>query len=679
MSKGRFQKGPPSQSWQSERLSSPQTDLSRAVELHQRGKLEKAERIYRSILKADPRNFDAAHLLGVIFLQSNQFKAAERQIDLAIQINPNVAAAHSNRGIALKDLQRFDEALASFDKAVALQRDNAELFNNRGSVLKELKRLEDALTSIDRAIALKGDYAEAFNNRGNTLRELGRHGEALASYDRAIALKPDYAEAHANRGGMLQELNHFEEALAGYDRSMALDPERPYLAGDRLFLQMTMCMWDRLEESWDDLIRAVRRGSPASKPFPLLIIPSGRSEQRACAEAYVKRNYPASPSPISRGEGYGHGRIRIGYFSADFFNHATAYLMAELIERHDRARFEIVGFSFGPQSRDAMRMRLEKVFDRFIDVRALDDRAVAVRAREMEIDIAVDLKGFTANRRPGIFAQRAAPIQVNYLGYPGTMGAPYIDYLIADQTLVPPEHFASYAEKIVHLPHSYQVNDSTRAIAELTPTRAQAGLPEEGFVFCCFNNNYKITPEAFDIWMRLLNAVEGSVLWLLEDNPMAARNLRREAQARGVAPERLVFAPRVALPEHLARHSLADLFVDTFPCTAHTTASDALWAGLPLLSLLGETFAGRVAASLLNAIGLSELIARSALDYEALALKLAREPAALATIRARLAANRSTHPLFDIARFTRHLEQAYQTMAERARNGLGPEHLVVDP
>jgi protein O-GlcNAc transferase len=395
------------------------------------------------------------------------------------------------------------------------------------------------------------------------------------------------------------------------------------------------------------------------------------------ARTWNQRYYPAAAQPLWRGERYRHERIRVAYLSADLHEHATAYLMAELFERHDRERFEVTAVSWGPQVASPMRTRLQQAFEHFVDVRGRGDVEVAHWLREQEIDIAVDLKGYTFDARLGILAQRPVPVQVNYLGYPGTLAAPYIDYLIADAVVIPPEARMHYAEQVVWLPDSYQVNDRQRVIAARTPSRGELGLPERGIVFCSFNNNYKLTPEVFALWMRLLQQVEGSVLWLLEGNAAVAANLRREAQVRGIAPERLVFAPRAPLPEHLARQRTADLFLDTLPCNAHTTASDALWAGLPLVTCLGATFAGRVAASLLTAVGLPELITPSLAEYEALALRLATDPEALAAVKAKLARNRDTYPLFDSDRTRRHLEAAYVTMWERYQRGEAPAAFAV--
>ena len=353
--------------------------------------------------------------------------------------------------------------------------------------------------------------------------------------------------------------------------------------------------------------------------------------------------------------------------------------MAELFERHDKNRFELFAFDNGWDDASEMRDRIEKAFTEIVDITRLSDLGAAALIKQKQIDILVDLNGYFGLAREGIFSHRPCPVQVNYLGFPGTLGVDYMDYILADRHVIPPEHAAFYAEKVVYLPDTYQVNDSRRAIAERTPTRAEVRLPETGFVFCCFNNNYKITPDVFDVWMRLLRNVRDSVLWLLEDNPLASSNLRREAEERGVAPERLVFAPRLKPDEHLARHALADLFLDTLPCNAHTTASDALWAGLPLLTCMGGTFPGRVAGSLLNAVGLPELITHDLESYEARALELASTPPMLIDLRTRLARNRLTHPLFDTDRFRRHIESAYVTMWERYRRSDPPESFAVRP
>jgi predicted O-linked N-acetylglucosamine transferase (SPINDLY family) len=424
-------------------------------------------------------------------------------------------------------------------------------------------------------------------------------------------------------------------------------------------------------------LRGVDTEKKVVSPFGLLALPSTLPQQKLCADIWTQDKYHEIPPPLKESGRYSHEKIRLGYFSADFYNHATAYLTAELFELHDRNKFEIFGFSFGVSPNDYMRQRLSSAFDHFIDVQNKSDLAIASLAQELQIDIAIDLKGFTQKSRAGIFSRRAAPIQVNYLGYPGTMCAPYMDYIVADPTLIPVDHQQHYGEKIIYLPDSYQVNDSKRIISEYQFTREEVGLPDTGFVFCCFNNTYKITPDIFDIWMELLGQVNRSVLWLLATNNIAQQNLRQEAVKRGIEPERLIFAPRMELSAHLSRLQLANLFLDTLPCNAHTTASDSLWAGVPILTCLGDTFAGRVAASLLKAVGLPELITSSFKEYKSFALALATHPEKLDAIRDNLSKNRKTHPLFNIELFTKHLEDAFFQIWQRHQEFLPPENVYV--
>jgi predicted O-linked N-acetylglucosamine transferase (SPINDLY family) len=587
------------------------------------------------------------------------------------------AISHLDRGNALMKLRRLDEALASYDQAIKLRPGYANAYSNRGVTLHELKRLDEALASYDQAIRLRPDSAEAYNNRGLTLQELKQPHLALASYDQAIKLKPGYANAHSNRGLTLQKLDRLEEALASYHEAIKLRPDHGFLYGTWLHAKMKLCDWSALEIHIAELLAKIESGLQATPPFAVLAITGSLALQRKAAEIAVSERNPAIPESPSIPKCVRRKKLRIGYFSADYHDHPTAYLMAGLFERHDRDRFELLAFSFGPERDDRMRRRVSAAFDQFIDVRDKSDKDIALLSRNLAVDIAVDLKGFTQGHRAGIFSCRAAPIQVNYLGYPGTMGATYIDYLIADRTVVPEDCKQYYAEKIVYLPDSYQVNDRQRRIADKVFSREELGLPEQGFVFCCFNNCFKIAPATFDGWMRMLKQVDGSVLWLFEDNPTASGHLRKEAEARGVSAERLVFARRMPLPDHLARHRAADLFVDTLPCNAHTTASDALWAGLPIVTCVGEAFASRVAASLLNAVDLPELITTTQEQYEALAIRLATDPRRLGQIKQKLESNRLTTPLFDTQLFTRHIEAAYTQMHEQYEAGLAPQHIHV--
>lgn len=668
---------------------------------------------YDKAITLKPDYVEAYNNRGITLKELKRPEEALANYDKAIALNPDYAEAYNNRGAILRELHRHDEAIASYDKAILLNPYNAEAHRGRGNALLKskrytqaptlndeailltpkhvkvfllnnfislfkLKRYEKALASYDTAIALKPDYAEAYSNRGNALCELNRFDDALADYDKAIALKPDYAEVYLNRGTALCELNRLEEALASFEKAIALKPDFEFLLGDLIHTKMNICDWSNLETIIAQLVHKIDHVETVSRPFQLLASTNSPELHKKTAEIYVRVRYPQNNALPIITPRQRRNTIRVGYFSADFWEQPVSILAAELFERHDRSRFEVTAFSFGPFLNDEMQQRLVVAFDKFIDVRNQSDEEVAMLARKLGVDIAVDLNGFTQGCRTNIFSMRAAPLQVNYLGYSGTMGSTYMDYLIADSVLIPTPHQKHYTEKIAYLPNSYMPHDSKRHISNRVFHRAQFELPQTGFVFCCFNNNYKITPEVFDCWMRILKEVEGSVLWLSENNAKASANLKKEAGIRGVDQDRLVFATRMSLlTDHLARQRLADLFLDTLPYNAHTTASDALWAGLPVLTCIGETFAGRVAASLLNALGLPELITSTPQAYEALAIELATNPTKLAHIKWKLANNRLTTPLFDSKKFTRHIEAAYTAMYERYQAKLPPDYIYV--
>lgn len=641
------------------------------------GKTEAAIENFARVLDLK-RDFELVYGdLCQMLVESGQIGRAKEIVLKGIAEYPELVDFHAQLGSLYAYENDLERAIHCFQDALKLQPDHAQVHGRLGEVFRRSNRFEDALASYDKLVALTPNSAEAFNNRGIALGGLDRHEDALASFQQALALEPRHAKALGNLGEMLGCLRRHDEAARAFSRLIDIEPEYPYALGALFYSKRYSCDWSQYELDQERLNTAVMRGGKAIEPFTFLAATQSAAALLQCARTHAAEACPPSDSPLWNGQRYAHDRIRVAYLSADFHDHATAYLMAELFELHDRERFEIVALSFGPDSTGAMRQRLLRSFDRFVDVRAKSDREAAGLLREMEIDIAVDLKGFTTDGRPGILAQRPAPVQVNYLGFPGSMGVEYVDYILADRCVIPDEHRYFYSEKVVWLPDSYQPNDAQRRIAETTPARAECGLPASGFVFCCFNNNYKITPDVFDVWMRLLTEVGGSVLWLLEDNANVSRNLRSEALRRGVAAERVVFAPRVDLDKHLARHKLADLFLDTLPYNAHTTASDALWAGLPVLTCRGTTFPGRVAASLLNATGLPELVTESLADYEALALKLARSPDLLSGIRAKLSRNRSEYPLFDTKRFCSHMESAYTLMWERSQRGEAPASFAV--
>ncbi len=637
------------------------------------GQYEHAAGSYARAVNLRP-DFPGAHNnRGAALAELGYLDAALASYDMAIAQAPDFADAHNNRGTVLRSLHRHKDALAAFDKSLALNPQGPSAWNNRGLALADLNQTTDTLAAYDRAIRLMPNYAEAYNNRANALVTLKLLNDALADYDTAIRLKPDYADAYANRAAALVQLKRLDAAVENYDAALKLNPAAPFVAGARLHAKMLGCDWSGFNTARDALAAQIEAGDAATATFPLMALIDSPALQRKAAETWTRLKSPpmatATPQPAP------HDKIRIGYFSMDFRQHAVATLTAGLFEAHDRSKFEVYGFSFGPNTGDEMHRRLQGAFDKFIDVRENSDTAAVVMARDLGLDIAIDLAGHTKGARPGIFALGAAPVQAGYLGYPGTMGADYIDYLIADAVVIPPQKQDAYNEKIVRLP-CFQANDRKRLTAGTALPRTALGLPSAGFVFCCFNAAYKITPETFDSWMRILSRVAGSVL-LLSAGGAAVANLKKEAAARNIDPARLVFCGPVSDSDYLARFRTAGLFLDTLPFNAHTTASDALWAGLPVLTRIGEGYAARVAASLLTSLGLTELITTTAAAYEDLAVALATDPERLARTTETLAQARLSAPLFDTAQFTAHIENAYSQMIARHRAGLAPDHIHV--
>ncbi len=691
----------------------PVTHNNLGIALKRQARYEAALASFERALKLNPDYVEAHNNLGSALINLGRQEAAVSHLRRALELRPDYAEAHYNLGCAIKDLGQFKKAITSFQRALELKPDYVEAYNNLGSTLIELGQDEAAMNCFKRVLDLQPDFAEGHNNLGILLKRSGQNEAAIACFKRALELKPDYAVAHNNLGGTLNDLGQNEAAIACFRKALEIMPdyagayynlgisltesgqneaaincfqkavrldENNISARDKLVHElMHICDWDQVEEMIKGDVKSSGFGVVPKgvwSPFTILAIVDDADFQRRVAEAYVAANYRPNSAlgPLSRLHKKGD-KVRVGYFSADFYNHATMYLMAELFERHDRSRFEIHVFSFGPDINDGMHSRLVSSVDAYHDVKLMGNAEIATLSRSSGIDIAVDLKGHTKNSRTGIFAFGVAPIQVSYLGYPGTMGAPYIDYIIADRVIIPPEYSGFYTEKVVYMPDSYQVNDSARVISDKPVSRSDFKLPEQAFVFCCFNATYKITSDVFDVWMRLLNKVEGSVLWLLIRNQRVKQNLRNEALKRGCNPDRLIFAEHMPYPEHLARHRLADIFLDTFICNAHTTTSDALWAGLPVLTMMGESFASRVAGSLLNAIQIPELITITVQEYEDMALRLAKHPQELRLIHEKLQQNIRTASLFNAASFATHLESAYSQMIKRLEEGLAPEHL----
>jgi protein O-GlcNAc transferase len=631
-------------------------------------------------------------------------------IDELLSQVPDCAGARGVRAQILLVQGRLPEAWAVADDSHALNRTDPLTFFVRGLVLLDRGEPAGALQWLDRSIQLNPVLALAHLGRGRALAELNRTAEAFEAYELAARLDPNGAEPHIRAGHLKILLNQFDravesftsaldrqpdhvaalqgraqclaalgrapEALDAYSRLLAVAPNADYMMGERFHVQLHCCDWRNFDIDREEIARRVRRGERVDSPAPFIAHSDSPADQFTCARTFAADFLTVGAPPRvvdrrTRGE-----RIRVAYVSADFHAHATAFLAAGLFERHDRSRFEIFAVSFGPDDASGMRRRLEGAFDRFVDVRSVGDEAIAERIRELEIDIAVDVKGHTLGGRPRIFAYRPAPVQVSYLAYPGTLGVDFMDYMIADRHVIPERHQVHYAERIIYLPDSYQPNDSLRMSAPC-PTRREAGLPESGFVFCCFNSSYKMTPAMFGLWMQILEAVPHSVLWLLAGNPVAVQNLRREAEERGVDARRLIFAPWQPTDQHLARCALADLFLDTVPCNAHTTASDALWSAVPVVTQAGATFVSRVATSLLHAVGLGHLSVTAPDDYARLAIDLAHTPQALDQLKSHLRRVRGTAPLFDTPRYCKHLEAAYEEIWARHARGEPPSALWV--
>jgi predicted O-linked N-acetylglucosamine transferase (SPINDLY family) len=682
------------------------------VVLQMQGELDEAATAYRRAIAVRPGYAEALFNLASALHQMGQIETAEASYRQVIATAPTIAVAHNNLGTVLKDKGDLDAALAAFEHAIALQADYAEAHYNSGAVLQQQARAEEALAAYGRAIALRPDYIDAANNAGIVLQELGRHAEAIDLYrklvqqtsahadlynnmgtallgsgrpeearqafEQALVCRPDFPEAAYNLGNALRELGRLADAIAAWERALQLRADYPDALSQLVHHRALTCQWDHHAADQERLLGMVRNGVRVP-PFYLLATPATAADQQLAARQWMAPIRLPQQACFQHQPSLPGGRLRLGYLSGDFHQHATAQLMAGLFEGHDRDRFEVFAYSYGTDDASAMRARLTRAFDRFVDISRLSYRDAASLIHQDEVDILIDLKGYTHGSRPMIPALRPAPVQVSYLGYPATMGADFIDYILVDRFVVHSSEQPVFSEKLVQLPVCYQANDPAFARIASTTSRRDWGLPEEGIVLCCFNNSYKLSPAMFDIWIRLLGATtSGCVLWLLATNELAETNLRKEAAARGVDPTRLVFASIVPSAAHIERHRHADLFLDTLPCNAHTTASDALWGGVPVLTCRGDTFAGRVAGSLLNAIGMGELVTTSLGEYELTAQALLGDPGRLKAMRRKIEQKRDVNSLFDLPTLTRAIEAAYERMWQRHLAGEGPQAFAVE-
>ena len=651
---------------------------NQALDFFKNRKLNKAKNICEEILKEHPDSFDTLHLLGLILFLNQNYHQSANLINKAIKIKSDSAEIYNLYSIVLMNIKKTDEAIENWNKAIQIKPDYAEAYYNLGNALLSLERLNEAIENYNKAIEIKPNNPEAYFNRGNAFFNFNKLNDAIESYNKAIEIKPDNAAFHYNKGNTLIKLNNLEDALESFNRAIQINPDHNYLLGQYIFLKNKLNDWSYFDENLEKLKNDIMKLKNTTMPDITLSIYDSPLLQKISAETYLKSKYAKFDilKPINKEN---NKKIHLGYYSADFRNHAVSHLIIKLLELHDKSKFKLTGFSLNPTNNinDKMYKRISSAFDQFIHVGSKSDKDIAQISRNLKIDIAIDLMGFTNLNRFGIFLHRCAPIQVNYLGYPGTSGSECMDYIIGDKTVIPKENQKFFSEKIAYMPHTYQANNSTKKISINTFSREYFGLPKNGFVFCCFNQSYKINPTTFDLWIDILNNLNDSVLWLLEQNPKASNNLKKEIHSRGLDASRIIFAKKIPMQDHLARHQFADLFIDSFPYTAHTTCSDALWAGLPVLTLMGNSFSSRVAASLLTAIGLPELVVKTKKEYKDLAIDLATNKEKLNQIKNKLKNKRINSPVFDTKLFTKNIEKLYSIMHQKHQSDLPVDHVEI--
>lgn len=646
------------------------------VDLIKNNKLKDNLSLVSSVANEDPNNVEYLFNLGIECVESGRAEDALIIFSCLRSTNPHDVRLPYNIGFINAMQCNFESALQNFEEALNLSPSDVATLTNYANAQHELKQYDAAVLSYDKALSLQPDFAQAWMNKGVALHELKRYDEALTHLDKALSLAPDFYEAWAQKGILFNTLKHHSQSAKCFLQALDFCNEDSYFMGKAHHQMMLVCDWANYENITNEIFSRIHQKRKCAEPFGLQGIATSEELLRDCAEIYSNDIFPAMKN-IAGELKYSHKKIRIGYVCGEFREQATSILMTRIWELHDHLRFEIFAFDSGFSDSSEYRARIEAAFMGIIDISRLSDFDAAKLIQSQEIDILVNLNGYFGHVRQGIFSYKPAPIQVNYLGFPGTSGASYMDYMIADRVVLPLECRKYYVEKIAYLPNSYQANDNRRIVSQKKFSKAECGLPENSFVFACFNNNYKIIPSTFDLWLRILVKVENSVIWLLADNSLAKENLIKEAAARGIDATKLVFAERLKPEDHLARHQLADLFLDTLPYNAHTTCSDALWAGLPVLTLMGSTFPGRVSASLLAALDLNELITHTEDDYLMLAIELATNREKLKTIREKLASNLLEKPLFNSELFAKNLEAAYIKMNERYTADLQPEHIFI--
>ena len=689
-------------------------NIKNAVALFQNGQLDKAQEMCTGIKQQDPENLTNLNLLGIILFQKKEFNESIKIIEESIKLNPNQAEVYNNLGIVYSQIKNFDNAIKAFknsikinpqfidainnlgisykekkkeneaiecwNKVIALDKNNTKAYNNIGSILFDAEKYEKSINYFNKAINLDKKFYQAYFNRGNAYQKINLFEESIFDYNESIKLNSHYAEAYIARGFSYRRLNMFDETFRDWTDGYKIDKKYQNFIGRIFYIKKKLCDWKNYENDYLFFKKNISNISKLISPFNSLSTFNSAELQKNIATNYVKenfKNYNLEKNNFLSTNKKVSKKIKVGYYSSDFKNHAMSFLLAEMFETHNKDKFEIIGFSLMKQNNDKISKRIIKTFDKFIDVSNQTQKEISQISKNLEIDIAVDLMGFTKNNNFGIFLEKCAPIQINFLGYPGTLGTNLIDYIIADKTLIPNGEEINYAEKIIYLPDTYQCNDSKKEISKKKFFRKDFNLPEDKFIYCCFNQKYKFNPKTIEMWINVMKKVNNSVLWLLDDGNKSTYNLVEEFKSGGLHSSRIIFSKKLPLDEHLARHRLADLFLDTFPYGAHTTASDSLWSGLPLITKIGNTFASRVAASLLKAIGLDELITKSDEQYVNLAIELANNRKKLDLIKNKLNKNIKIKPLFDTKRFTKNLETGYYLANKRYLENLPAENIEI--
>ncbi len=649
-----------------------------SIALFQEKKYKEAIISWDNAIKIKPDYAEAFFNKGNVYSIIKDYKNSIKSFEEAIKIKKNYKEAYSNLGNVYVEIKDYKKALEKFDLAIQIKPINPIEYNNIGNIYFELKNFKKALENFHKALNIDRNFALSYYNKAKTYKEINNNEKAIINYEKAILLNKNFSEAYKNLGNVYLDLKILDKSIYNHQKALKINPNISFLEGTILQSKCGICDWENFSENKNLLEKNIFSGKKSSNPFSTLLMYDSPRLHKKSSKIFFESEYNRNSFKEILKELPSNKKVHIGYYSSDFHNHATMYLMANLFEMHDKSKFQTHAFSFGQDDNSEIRNRVSKTFDKFLDVRLKTDEQIVDMSRELKIDIAVDLKGFTLNNRFGIFVKRCAPIQISYLGYPGTMASNCIDYLVADRTLIPEENKKFYTEKIIYMPNTYQVNDPTLKVSKKKFERKELGLPDNGIVFCCFNQNYKILPDMFSIWIEIIKKVENSVLWLMSDNPISETNLKKKFIKNNISENRLIFASRMPHREHLSRLKLADIFLDTFPYNAHTTASDALRVGLPVVTLKGQSFASRVASSLLNSLDLNELITNSDNEYKKLAIKIAENLSLLQEIKKKINNNISNKPLFDAKLFTQHLEKAYLIAFQRLKKNKSLDNIEID-